>query len=71
MLVKAYAKINLSLDVIGKRKDGYHLLKTIMQTIELYDIITINEIEKGIKLYCNKPYIPSDNRNLAYRLHIL
>ncbi len=67
MLVKAYAKINLSLDVIGKRKDGYHLLKTIMQTIELYDIITINEIEKGIKLYCNKPYIPSDNRNLAYR----
>lgn len=67
MLVKAHAKINLSLDVIGKRKDGYHLLKTIMQTIDLYDIITINEIEKGIKLYCNKPYIPSDNRNLAYK----
>ena len=39
MLLKAYAKINLSLDVVGKREDGYHILRMIMQTIDLYDII--------------------------------
>ncbi|MCH3965318.1 MAG: 4-(cytidine 5'-diphospho)-2-C-methyl-D-erythritol kinase [Clostridium sp.] len=67
MLAKAYAKINLSLDVIGKRKDGYHFLKMIMQTIDLYDILTINRIDRGICIYCNKSYIPLDNRNLAYK----
>lgn len=67
MLVKAYAKINLSLDVTGKRSDGYHLLSTIMQTIDLYDIITISKINNGIWLSCNKKYMPLDNRNLAYK----
>ncbi|MBA5851459.1 4-(cytidine 5'-diphospho)-2-C-methyl-D-erythritol kinase [Clostridium sp. cel8] len=67
MLVKAYAKINLSLDVVGKRDDGYHLLKTIMQTIDLYDVIKINKISSGIVINCNKEYVPSDNRNLAYK----
>ncbi len=43
MLSKAYAKINLSLDVIGKREDGYHLLKMLMQTIDLYDLIEIKK----------------------------
>lgn len=67
MLLKAYAKINLSLDVIGKREDGYHLLKMIMQTIDLYDIIDVNKIDKGIEVICNKAYVPSDERNLAYK----
>ena len=67
MLIKAYAKINLSLDVIGKREDGYHLLKMIMQTIDLYDILNIIPIEKGIEVRCNKEYIPCDERNLAYK----
>ncbi|WP_446898281.1 4-(cytidine 5'-diphospho)-2-C-methyl-D-erythritol kinase [Clostridium sp. LBM24168] len=67
MLVKAYAKINLSLDVIGKREDGYHLLRTIMQTIDLYDVVVIDRISSGIHIFCNKNYIPLDNRNLAYR----
>lgn len=67
MLVKAYAKINLSLDVIGKREDGYHFLTTIMQTIDLYDIVVVNKISRGIRIYCNKNYIPLDNRNLAYK----
>ncbi|EQB3123676.1 4-(cytidine 5'-diphospho)-2-C-methyl-D-erythritol kinase, partial [Clostridium botulinum] len=48
MLSKAHAKINLSLDVIGKRKDGYHLLKMLMQTIDLYDLIEIKKIKKDI-----------------------
>lgn len=64
---KAYAKINISLDVVGKREDGYHLLKMIMQNIDLYDEITINKIKSGIKIKCNKPFVPTDERNLAYK----
>lgn len=67
MELKAYAKINLSLDITGLREDGYHLLKTVMQNIDLYDIVTVNKCEKGINLKCNKNIIPVDNRNLAYK----
>lgn len=67
MLIKAYAKINISLDVIGKREDGYHILKMIMQTIDLYDIVSINKSSKGINITSNKAYIPTDDRNLAYK----
>lgn len=67
MLYKAYAKINISLDVVGKREDGYHLLKMIMQTIDLYDLITINRIKEGINITTNKPFVPTDERNLAYK----
>lgn len=67
MLIKAYAKINLSLDVIGKREDGYHLLTMIMQTIDLYDILNINKASKGINLTSNKAYLPTDDRNLCYK----
>lgn len=67
MLYKAYAKINISLDVIGKREDGYHLLKMIMQTIDLYDLITINRCKSGINITTNKPFVPNDERNLAYK----
>ncbi|MEY7999338.1 4-(cytidine 5'-diphospho)-2-C-methyl-D-erythritol kinase [Clostridium sp. Mt-5] len=67
MLVKAYAKINLSLDVVGKREDGYHLLKMIMQTIDLYDVLKMHKIKNGIHIDCNKKYLPCDNRNLAYK----
>lgn len=67
MLIKAHAKINISLDVVGKREDGYHLLKMIMQMIDLYDLIEVNKIKSGIQLSCNKHYIPVDERNLAYK----
>ncbi len=67
MKIKAYAKINIALDVVGKRDDGYHLLRMIMQTIDLYDIIEIEKIDSGIELKCNKHYVPTDERNLAYR----
>lgn len=67
MLIKAYAKINLSLDVIGKRDDGYHLLRMIMQTIDLYDIISINKAGNGINITTNKSYLPTDERNLCYK----
>ena len=67
MLVKAYGKINLSLDVVGKREDGYHLLKMIMQNVDLYDSISFEKCEKGINISCNKPYIPIDDKNLVYK----
>lgn len=67
MREKAYAKVNITLDVVGKREDGYHLLKMIMQNIDIYDVITIEKIENGIEITCNKPYVPTDERNLAYK----
>lgn len=68
MKVKAYAKVNISLDIIEKRKsDGYHLLRMIMQNIDLYDDITVEKQKSGITIKCNKPYVPTDERNLAYK----
>ncbi len=67
MLSKAYAKINISLDVIGKREDGYHLLRMIMQNVDLYDIVTVEKCDNGISLSCDKEYVPVDGRNTAYK----
>ena len=67
MKIKAYGKVNISLDVVGKREDGYHLLSMIMQNIDLYDEIEVETQECGIILECNKSYVPVDNRNLAYK----
>lgn len=67
MLVKAFAKINLSLDIVGKREDGYHLLEMVMQNVDLHDDIVMEEMEEGIMLTCNKAYVPVDERNIAYK----
>lgn len=67
MMIKAYGKINISLDIVGKRQDGYHLLQMIMQSIDLYDYISIKKNLKDINIGCNKPYVPIDERNLAYK----
>ena len=64
---KAYAKINISLDIVGKREDGYHLLEMIMQNIELYDEIELQKKNFGIQIICDKPFVPTDERNLAYK----
>ncbi|MFD3158288.1 4-(cytidine 5'-diphospho)-2-C-methyl-D-erythritol kinase [Haloimpatiens sp. FM7330] len=67
MQVKAYAKVNISLDIVGKREDGYHLLKMIMQNIDLYDVINVKKRLEGIKITCNKKFVPVDERNIAYK----
>ena len=64
---KAYAKINVSLDVVGKREDGYHNLKSVMQSVSLYDKVFINTSYDGIKIKTNLPYLPCDERNIAYK----
>lgn len=67
--IKARAKINISLDVLGKRPDGYHDVKMIMQTINLYDKINLKKIKGNqIKLQTNLPFLPIDKRNLVYKV---
>ena len=65
--VKTSAKINLSLDVVGRKPDGYHLIESIFQSVNIYDIITVSKTENGIHLTCNEPEIPCDSRNIAYK----
>lgn len=66
--LKSRAKINLSIDVIGKREDGYHIVEMIMQTIDLYDDIKLKELEEDnitIKSECS--YIPLNEDNIVYK----
>lgn len=66
--LKAYAKINIGLDVTGKLPDGYHLVKMIMQNIDLYDEVVLTENVSGdIRLDMNVDFLPTDERNLAYK----
>lgn len=66
--VRAHAKINLYLDVVGKREDGYHNLETIFHSIGLHDDVIIRKQDtKDITVHCEHPAVPSDTRNLAYR----
>ena len=66
--LKSRAKINLSIDVLGKREDGYHLVEMIMQTIDLYDIINIKEIDKDkININSNSLDIPLNEDNIVYK----
>ena len=65
--VRAYAKINLTLDVIGKRSDRYHELATVMQTVDLYDTICLSATEDNqVQMVCTIPEL-SNNDNLAAR----
>ena len=66
--VKAYAKINLSLDIVGVREDGYHTVDMVMQSVSLGDRVKVALNETGeISLRCSKPHIPVDMRNTAYK----
>lgn len=65
--LKSYAKINLCLYVLKKRKDGYHEIFTVMQAIELCDEIFLSKISKGIKIECDDPEVPANSSNLAYK----
>ena len=65
----ANAKINLYLDITGRRGDGYHLLETVMMSVDLADIVTVDVLEsrEGIAVDCTNPLIPSDNRNICFK----
>ncbi|MEG0376981.1 MAG: 4-(cytidine 5'-diphospho)-2-C-methyl-D-erythritol kinase, partial [Eubacterium sp.] len=67
-VIKAPAKVNLSLDVVGKRDDGYHEMRMVNHSIALSDILTIKETVSDIEIVCNDPKIPTDERNLVYKV---
>jgi len=64
--VKAYAKVNLFLEITKRRADGYHILSTLFQTISLADELTLKPSDI-LQLSCSDPTLPTDERNLAYR----
>lgn len=68
LYLKAYGKVNLGLDVIRRREDGYHEVRMIMQTVKLYDRIILERNHSGrITLRTNLPYLPVNEKNLVYR----
>jgi len=65
--LNAYAKINLTLDVLGDRPDGYHDIETVLHTVELHDSIILRESDSGITIRCASPDVPPDTQNIVYR----
>ena len=65
---KACAKINICLDIVGIRDDGYHEIRSVMQCVAFGDDVIVGiSNEKGIHLSCSDPSLPTDEKNLAYR----
>ncbi len=60
MKIRAYARVNLALDVVRKREDGYHDLEMIMAPITLHDLIYIEKIDQGIQITANTNRMPTD-----------
>jgi len=66
MNLRAYAKVNIGLRVLGKRPDGFHNIETVFHEIDLYDEVTIEQADT-ISLTTSSPHVPSDARNLCFR----
>jgi 4-diphosphocytidyl-2-C-methyl-D-erythritol kinase len=72
MRYKAYAKINLLLEVINQRSDGYHTIKSFMTPIDLYDIIEVFDLPgDDIKVTCDDPSVPTNKDNTVYKAALL
>ena len=67
MRLKSYAKVNLGLEVLGTRDDGYHELRTLFQTIDLHDDVVLKPRPRGVAVRCDHPLVPNDATNLAAR----
>ena len=68
MQLKALAKINLGLDVLRRREDGYHEVRMIMQTVRIFDRIQLVKQERsGIRVRTNLYYLPANENNLVYK----
>jgi 4-diphosphocytidyl-2-C-methyl-D-erythritol kinase len=64
---KSPCKVNLLLNILGKRADGFHELETVMQPVNLFDELTLERGGEGIQLSCNHAELPTDSKNLVYR----
>ena len=60
IIEEAFAKINLSLDVCGKRSDGYHEVKMVMQSVDLHDTLSLEALESGIELLMNNAELSAE-----------
>ena len=63
----SHCKVNLLLNILGKRPDGFHELETIMQPIGIFDRLLLSRASHGIELRCSEPSLPLDSGNLVYR----
>lgn len=66
-MARSYAKINLTLDVLGRRRDGYHDVEMIMQTLSLYDLIIADKCADRISVSTNLKYLPAGEKNIAHK----
>ena len=73
VILAAPAKINLYLEILGRRSDGFHELETVFQTLVLADQVTVrvSDGSAGVRLWCSDPSLPQDHDNLAYRAAVL
>jgi 4-diphosphocytidyl-2-C-methyl-D-erythritol kinase len=67
LTLPSFAKINWTLEILGKRPDGYHEVRTLLQTVNVADELTFELTERGISVHCDHPEVPCDETNLAYR----
>lgn len=66
-IARSYAKINLTLDVLSRRADGYHDIKMIMQTVSLFDLVLVDKADSDISISTNLRYLPCNEKNIAYK----
>lgn len=66
-IAKSYAKINLTLDILGKMENGYHEIETVMQTVGLFDLVITDIARSGICVHTNLQYLPTNEKNIAYK----
>ena len=70
--LSSHAKINLTLEVLARREDGYHQIETVLQELELHDTLFLEESSGGsLELYCNDHTLPRGEENIAYRAALL
>lgn len=65
--VKAYGKLNLGLEILGRDERGYHDLRMVMQSVGVFDLLTITEEGQGLRLTCDDPGVPADETNLVLK----
>lgn len=70
-IVKSYAKINLTLDVLGKTENDYHEIESIMQTVNLFDLVIIDKTSCDITIHTNLKFLPENQKNIAYKAALL
>ncbi len=66
-MARSYAKVNLTLDVLSKRNDGYHDVEMIMQTVSLFDLVLVDKTESDISISTNLRFLPCNEKNIAYK----